>query len=186
MAKYDGQGQAVWAKKLSDSNLDFGKDIAVDGSGNLYVTGGFSGTVYFGNTTLVSDGFGDMFFAKYDADGNFIWARQGGGSSFTIANSVTLDAAGNSYVTGYFRASAVFGSFTLTSTGRDDVFVVKYNADGNVMWAKRAGGDALTGSAVGADVAVAPTGDCYVTGFFMALPLSMLLLCRAIINRICR
>ncbi|WP_158267613.1 SBBP repeat-containing protein [Adhaeribacter arboris] len=166
MAKYDPKGQEVWAIKVSDSNLDFGNDMAVDDLGNIYVTGGFSGTVQFGTTTLISNGYGDMFFAKYDTNGSFIWAKKGGGSSFTIANSIALDGSGNSYVTGYFRANAVFGAFTLTSLGRDDAFLVKYDADGDVLWAKSAGGKAGTGSTEGTDAVVTLAGDCFFTGFF--------------------
>ncbi|QMU27512.1 T9SS type B sorting domain-containing protein [Adhaeribacter radiodurans] len=166
MAKYDLKGQEIWARKISDSNLDFGNDIEVDSLGNLYVSGGFSGTVQFGNTTLISSGYGDMFFAKYDTNGNFIWAKRGGGSSFTVANNIALDGKGNSYVTGYFRASAAFGNFRLTSSGRDDAFLVKYDSNGNVLWAKNAGGNAITGSAVGTNAVVTPAGDCYLTGFF--------------------
>ena len=164
IAKYNAEGQEVWARKLSDSNLDFGKDIAVDAAGIIYVTGGFSGTAHFGNTTLVSNGFGDMFLAKYDTNGNFIWAQKGGGASFTIGNSLALDSTGNCYVTGYFRASAVFGDITLTSMGRDDVFIIKYDTNGNVEWAKSAGG--VGGSATGTDIAVTTNGACYITGTF--------------------
>lgn len=106
MAKYNPRGQAVWAKKVSDSNLDFGKAITVDKEGNIYLTGGFSGTARFGTSTLVSNGFGDMFVAKYNPEGDLIWIQKGGGTVFTIGQSIAVDTDGNSYVTGYFRATS--------------------------------------------------------------------------------
>src|ERR1044071_3870889 len=75
------------------------------------------------------------------APGGWLWANNGAGDDNDVVNSVETDAAGNSYATGYFRsASLSFGSTTLTNAGNEDIFLVKYDPSGNVLWAKQAGG----------------------------------------------
>ena len=76
------------------------------------------------------------------------------------AYAIATDAAGNSYVTGYFQDTATFGSFTLISSGMEDVFVVKYDMNGNELWAKRFGN---TGSEYGYGIGIDGAGNCYVT-----------------------
>jgi mRNA-degrading endonuclease HigB of HigAB toxin-antitoxin module len=163
VAKYDAAGNPLWAKKAGSSNEDRGYGIAVDGSGNAYVTGSFQNTITFGSTILTSGGFGDVFVAKFDAAGNALWARKAGGASGDYANGIALDGSGNSYVTGYFYGSAAFGSTTLTSSGSYDVFIAKYDAAGNVLWAKQTGG---TGDEFSQSIALDGSGKSYITGRF--------------------
>ena len=165
VAKYDASGNVLWEKKAGGTNFDKGRGIAVDGSGNAYVTGEFSGTASFGGTTLSSSGtyIADIFVAKYDASGNVLWAKKAGGSSWDEGRSIAVDGSGNTYVTGYFLGTANFGGTTLTSSGSNDVFVAKYDASGNVLWAKKGGGSSLDG---GSGIAVDGSGNAYVTGEF--------------------
>lgn len=90
-----------WAKKAGGNSEDFGYGISTDANGNAYVTGQFSGTATFGTIQLVSYGEGDIFVAKYDANGNYIWAKKAGGNSGDIGIDISTDANGNSYVTGH-------------------------------------------------------------------------------------
>ncbi len=62
--------QWQWVKKAGGSGTDNGRSISVDGNGNLYVTGQFTGTATFGTTTLTSSGSNDVYVAKLDIDGN--------------------------------------------------------------------------------------------------------------------
>jgi len=154
----------------------------VDGLGNSYVTGGFTGSPTFGGgeaneTTLTSPGgiTEDIFVAKYDPDGNLIWARQTGGPTssagyYVVENGygIAVDGSGNSYVTGNFWGSAIFGAgdaneTTLTSAGDWDIFVAKYDSGGNLIWAKRAG---ASNSDEAYGIAVDDLGNSYVTGRF--------------------
>jgi len=169
VAKYDPNGNVVWAKSSGGSNYDAGYGVAVDASGNSIVTGSFnSPTMTFGPTTLTNAnaGFSDMFLAKYDADGNVLWARGVGGSSYEVGFSVGVDASKNCHVTGYFSSPSVtFGSTTLIKVGGPDIFVVEYDPNGNVVWAKSAGGpnpdQAYT-------IAVDPWGNSSITGGFQS------------------
>ena len=163
IAKYDASGNVLWAKKGGGTSTDRGNGIAVDGIGNSYVTGSFAASATIGTTVLTSSGSADVFIAKYDASGNVLWAKKGGGTGPDIGNGIAVDSSGNSYVTGYFNVDATFGSTLLTSSGGSDVFIAKYDASGNVSWIKKSGG---TGSEVGLDIALDGLGNSYVTGHF--------------------
>ncbi len=170
-----------WAKRIvNDGTFTRSResDIAVDGSGNTYITGIFEGSTTFGpgealETTLTSDGDSDIFIAKYNtADGNLIWARRAGGAQGDEGRSVAVDSSGNVYITGIiFRVSATFGpgevgETTLTSQGKSDIFVAKYTTDGDLIWARNDGGTAFD-EATG--IAVDDLGDIYITGGFSGL-----------------
>ncbi|MCK4694720.1 MAG: SBBP repeat-containing protein, partial [Candidatus Cloacimonetes bacterium] len=163
VAKMDADGIWQWAKQAGGSFEDSGKSIALDSAGNSYVTGHFEGTAIFGSTSLTSSGSTDIFVAKLDVDGNWLYAISAGGSCFDFGCSIALDSAGNSYVTGKFYGTATFGSASLTSCGYYDIFVAKMDADGNWQWATRAGGS--SGDS-GTSIVLDSAGNSYVTGDF--------------------
>ena len=131
--KLDASGNFLWAKSFGGSSTDYGYSITVDASGNVYATGNFQGTVDFdpgaGTNNLTSAGSYDVFVQKLDASGNFLWAKSFGGSSTDYGYSITVDASGNVYTTGYFKGTADFdpgaGTNNHTSAGSQDVFVHK-------------------------------------------------------------
>ena len=166
VAKMDINGNWLWAKQAGGTDYDDGYSIAVDVNGNSYVTGYFYGSATFGTTTLTSssDYGSDIFVAKLDINGNWLWAKQAGGTSYDYGNRIAVDAYGNSYVTGYFKSSSCsFGTITLNSSGYEDIFVAKMDSNGNWMWAKQAGGTSEDG---GTSIAVDANGNSYVTGSF--------------------
>jgi len=166
VAKLDSDGNWIWAQKAGGTDSDFGYDIAIDSSGNSYVTGYFAGTASFGDTNLTSGGGNDIFIAKLDSNGNWPWAQRAGGSYWDMGYSIAIDSSGNSYVTGNFGETASFGTTTLTSIGADDIFVAKLDSNGNWLWAKQAGGTSSV--AYGYSIATDSSGNSYVTGFFYA------------------
>jgi hypothetical protein len=167
LAKYDDNGNVLWAKSAGRAGYDVANSVAVDASGNVYLAGGFtSDTIIFGTTSLVNYNPGnyDIFIAKYNTSGDVIWAKSAGAIEDEKANSVAVDANGNAYVTGFFDSPSIaFGTITLTNAGNDDIFLAKFDANGNVLWAKRAGGtyqdDAIS-------VAVDVSGNAYIAGYF--------------------
>ena len=163
VAKYDPQGNVVWAQRAGGSSGDGGVAIAADGSGNALVTGNFNGTADFGEATLASAGDSDVFVAKYDAGGNAVWAQRAGGSDVDVGVAITVDRSGNALVAGRLRGTAEFGDTTLTSAGSTDAFVANVDTEGNVAWAQRAGG---ASSDVGEAIAVDGSGNALVTGAF--------------------
>jgi hypothetical protein len=171
VTKYDASGNFIWAKNMGGATSDFGRAMAVDAAGNVYITGFFDGTSDFdpnaGTANLTSTGLYDIFISKLDATGNFVWAKNIGSTTFDVGNSIVLDASGNVYTTGYFGGTADFdpgaGTANLTSTGANDIFISKLDASGNFVWAKNMGG---TSNDIGFSIAVDPTGDIYSTGTF--------------------
>jgi hypothetical protein len=146
----------------------------VDVSGNPYVAGSFaSTTITFSSNTFTNTGTAgtsDLFLVKYDANGNVVWAKSEGGTDYDAAWSVTVDTSGKSYVAGYFKSPTItFGSNTLTNTGMKDIFLSKYDADGNVLWAKSAGG---AGDDEALSVCVNGSGNPYVAGWFKSSTLT--------------
>ncbi|WP_192823092.1 SBBP repeat-containing protein [Rufibacter sp. LB8] len=165
VVKYDAAGTVLWARKAGGTDSEYGEGIAVDGSGNVYVTGEYYGAATFGSTTLPigNAGEADMFVVKYDAAGNVLWARKAGGGKDTYGNGITLDGTGNAYVTGNFEEEATFGTTRITSGGRQDLFLAKYNASGTVQWVQNAGGGNFN---YGRSIAVDGNRNSYVTGYF--------------------
>ena len=140
-----------------------GDGIAVDGAGNAYVTGYFKNTAHFGSHTLTSSGGYDIFAAKLNPSGNWLWAVKAGGTSVDQGYGIAVDGAGNAYVTGRFEGTATFGSHTLTSTGSYDIFAARLNPSGTWQWAVKAGG---TDSDIGYGIAVDEAANAYVIGIF--------------------
>jgi hypothetical protein len=167
LVKYAPNGNVLWAKTAGGTGDDEGYSVATDANGNCFVTGLFdSPSITFGSYTLTNAGNWDMFLVKYDVYGNVLWAKSAGGTGDDEGYSVATDANGNCFVTGMFYSPSItFGSYTLTNAGGNigDIFLVKYDASGNVIWAKSAGG---TGDDEGYSVATDASGNCFVTGMF--------------------
>ena len=163
LARYDTNGNVVWATSAGGAGSDSGAAVVVDSTGFLCVAGTFNGEATFGRTNITSAGQNDAYLAKYSQDGCIIWVRRLGGSYNDSARSVTADAAGNCYVVGSFQGTANFGPFELTANGGTDSFVAKLDRNGNVLWAKRAGGVSAESAEA---MAVDSRGDSVVAGSF--------------------
>jgi hypothetical protein len=165
LVKYDAVGNVVWAKSAGGSGDAKAISLAVDHSGNVYLAGEFVGSYFIFGTDTLWGGTGS-FVAKYDTGGNVLWARGGleGWSCCMDMASIAVDSSGNSYLTGGFSSPTLtFGSYILTNAGSSDLFLVKYDADGNVLWAKSVGGSK---NEQGSSVMIDNTGAPCVTGYF--------------------
>ncbi len=157
----------LWASRAGGTLDDYGYSIAVDNTGNTYVSGHFQNTADFGGTTLTTAGNYDIFVAKMDPSGNWLWAKRAGSNLGDYSYSITADDAGNCYLTGGFQGTASFGQFSLVSGGIYDAFVAKLDTNGNWLWATRAGGSGSDD--VVWNIAVDANQNCYVAGTFMAV-----------------
>lgn len=156
----------LWAKKIGGIYREVIKSVATDSIGNVYVGGYFdSPSLTIGTTTINNSGGDDVFFVKYDELGNIIWSRGTGGSGYDEIYSVATDNLGNLYLTGTFSSpSIVFGSVTLARSGGSDMFLVKYNTNGSVIWGKREGASNCV--VVGNGVTTDKLGNVFVTGSY--------------------
>jgi hypothetical protein len=168
--KIDANGNYLWAKQMGATVFDEGLSIAIDASGNVYTTGYFEGTADFdpgsGTANLTSFGSADIFVQKLDANGNFLWAKQMGGTSSDIGFSIDLDTSGNVYTTGYFQGTADFNPgaevANFTSGGSANIFIQKLDTHGNYLWARQ-----MVGSSgdTGKSIALDASGNLYITGW---------------------
>jgi len=170
LVKFDSNANVLWAKSIYGTKNENVTGIALDGSGNICITGYFNSlSITFNNTTLynTTTNGNNIFIAKYNTNGNVIWAKSAGGiySDTDIqSRGIATDSDGNMYITGHFyNWTITFDNITLTSSGWEDIFIVKYNADGNVAWAKNPHGEGREyGFAIATDVA----NNIYITGSF--------------------
>lgn len=170
ISKLDPAGNFLWAKKVGASNTESARALVLDAAGNIYYTGSFTGTVDFdpGATTfnLSSPGTNkqDVFVSKLDGSGNFIWAKNMGGTADDIGYAIAIDANNNVYTTGSFSATADFDPgvavVSFTAAASTDMFISKLDPTGNYIWAKQ-----FT-CALGKGIAVDNNFNVYTTSAF--------------------
>ena len=163
ITKYDPSGSFTWAKHAGGNMKDEGFGIVADESGNLYISGTFKGTATIGDTMVTSQGDSDGFIAKYNTDGDFIWAEQFGGSGEDVAGRVAVDPSGNVLVTGYFSGMSTFDGTSVTSAGNTDAFIAKYDNSGSLLWVRKGGG---TNEDSGFGITSDASGNVIVNGWF--------------------
>lgn len=164
LVKTNDQGVVQWAVSAGGSGSDKGLSVAVDDSGNPYITGFYNGTATFNTTSLISAGLQDVFVAKYSTAGVLSWAISAGGVNADIGNGIAVDGSGNAAIAGEFKGSATFGTTTLSSqSGSTDVFVMHVSSTGTVNWVQQGAG---ANTDRGIDVAFDVGGNVYATGSF--------------------
>jgi formylglycine-generating enzyme required for sulfatase activity len=173
VAKFDNKGGAVWATAGGGGNDDYGTAIDVDNAGNVYLAGTISRewptkvAPVFGTTTLSVGGEVDLFVAKLDNSGRFIWVRSAGSTETRAkdgAQGIAVGSGGNVYITGQVGLPATFGTITLTPSDKmdvDKVFVAKLTPGGKFDWVtgSREGSESVSLALDGAD-------NSYITGYF--------------------
>jgi len=150
IARYNPNGTLSWAKCAGGSDWDYGHGITTLSDNSIVVTGWFDGTATFGQgepneTVLNSNGEQDIFIARYNPYGTLAWAKCAGGTDYDLGYGITMLSDNSTVVTGIFWGSATFGpgeinETVLTSDGQFDIFIARYNPNGTLAWAKRAGG----------------------------------------------
>lgn len=169
VAQYSPTGTLNWIKTSGGLSGDYATGVATDGANSVYIAGeieGWGETIWFEGTsdTLRVEGSNDIFLAKYDLSGNFIWAKRAGGFDYEKALGIAYDPTGNVYISGLFRDYATFGgNTTIYSNGNNDMFVAKYDTDGNFLWVQNAGS---TGRDEAKGVICDAAGNVYVCGMY--------------------
>ena len=156
----------LWAKSIGgiNNNSAVVRRVHNDKIGDVYITGQFTSTVDFGGTTLTSAGNNDTFMAKYAPDGTLIWAKRIGSTQYDMGWGIATDDNDNVYFSSEFKGTATYAGGTLTSSGNNDIAILKYNSTGTLIWARKIGG---SGEERNTNLAVNPSGtNYYITGGF--------------------
>ncbi|MBI4645285.1 MAG: SBBP repeat-containing protein [Bacteroidia bacterium] len=160
------QVEYEWVKSFGGFAWDMGYAITTDNTRNIYLTGYIaSDTAYFDNDTLFSNGSCDIYLAKFDSLGGLLWIRQAGGDWWDEGKTIALDDENNIYIAGKFVDTVMFENDTIISFSTDgyDVFLAKYDNDGNLLWTETGGGKlGDIPKAVGTD----QSNNIYLAGWF--------------------
>jgi len=149
-------GSVAWSVALGGTSTNSAEALAVADDGSTIVVGSFSGEIAIGNGTLVTAGADDIFITKIAADGHRLWAKRLGSTDIDAADAVTVDKAGNIYITGVFRSKVMFGEQEITATGDSDIFLTKLSPAGEYLWTKSFGS---IGQDFGRDLAIDSAGN---------------------------
>lgn len=159
VAEYDTSGAVQW---VSVNGADNSAAISVDSQGNQVISGQTLGTEDFGSYIINSPN-QEPYIAKYDPNGDVLWVKHGVTSNFGYGGGVAIGANDEVYATGSYSGTVTFDGVLLTSLGGTSIFVVKYDADGNQLWALSGGGQ-NTDQAYG--LSVNQEGEAFVSGRF--------------------
>jgi len=158
-----------WAKSSGGLNNDAGRVICTDASGNVIVAGGYSASsINIGTLTLTNAGGGDIYLAKYDPNGNVLWAQNIGGSGLDIVGGVCTATNGNIYISGSYDSPtltvSLYNLSQSSSIGNNDMFIACYSPNGSVQWAVKYGstGNEKAGGVVYSDA----LSSLFLTGHF--------------------
>ncbi|MBC7383052.1 MAG: T9SS type A sorting domain-containing protein [Bacteroidia bacterium] len=175
VSKLDNNGNFIWAKNMGGSDFVEGRSLSIDPSNNVLLTGRFKGTIDFDPgtntypiTSFNGNGHPDLFMAKLDASGNFLWAHGYGIFGWHESMFITNDASGNTYMTGTYAGSVDFdagaGSSILSSPSHNNTYFLKLDIGGNFMWVKELGDS--THHSYGYSMVLDNAGNIYSTGSF--------------------
>lgn len=139
LAKYDPLGNLQWIQTAGGLSDDKGLGVAASGD-NVYLTGYFSGICYFGDTPLLTKDLQNLFLAKYNTQGELQWLKRAESDGILRPQAITADSKGNAYVTGNFRKHVAFGNLSVSREMNQNVFLVKYDPQGNPKWLRQASG----------------------------------------------
>ena len=171
LTKYDRDGNYLWSRVFGSMGNDIGKSVVTDPTGNIFITGTYSGLTDFNNDGGVdfksAVGSTDVFITKYLPNGGYGWTITIGGTGADEVSRIAIDASNNLIIVGRYSGTSNFhgsgGTSNKTSAGGVDAYVASYSATGSLNWVHSIGG-AFTDSAEG--VATDASGNVYLTGYF--------------------
>ncbi len=165
LARVGPGGGVRWLTGVDGTSYVDGNAVALDAKGNPHITGSFDKEAYFGGKKQLSQGYRDIYVARFSADGKAGWVAIAGGTSNDFGNGLALDAQGRAVMVGsFYSGSLKVGNTSLSNRGKTDVVVAWLSAAGKWLYAYPAGGD---GADSGLRAAVSPDGSQFLAaGFF--------------------
>lgn len=163
VAKLNSSGVIQWVYAAGGTGRDRGRKIALDSSGNIYVTGYYWSTVDFGGGNVTSNGNWDAFLLKLDSSGTFQWVKSYGSNYNDLGRDVAIDSNDNIYMLGNYRYTVDFGGGDEINNNNSDIFLVKFNSSGVFQWVYTAGASEADDSRA---LALDSNDNLYITGSF--------------------
>lgn len=163
IAKLDANGNLLWFNQYGTNQIEGVRAMTMGSNGNLHITGYFSGLTSLGGVTLESAGDLDAFVAQLDDAGTVLWAQQAENFDLSVGTDITTDSLNNVYICGSFIGATSLDGNPLMPRGGTDMFIAKYDANGNFQWAQSAGS---TGSDLAQGIAADNQGNVCLTGSF--------------------
>jgi hypothetical protein len=166
VAKFDSSGNHLWSSRYGNANAgDYhrAQGVAVDGAGNIVITGDYEGDIDFGGGVLAGAGEYDVFVAKLAPSGAHMWSQGFGDEDEDYVKGIAVDDSANVVVTGHFYGDIEFGGGPISSGGSNDIFLAKLDPDGVHLWSRGFGGSAYE---FARGVAAGGAGSIVVAGFF--------------------
>lgn len=166
VTKLNSAGVTDWVRTFGSSGYQYLRDIATDSDGNIVLAGAFTGAVGFGGSELTAEHDLDIFFAKLTPSGSHLWSHRYGGQLDQEANVVAVGQNDDIALTGMFTLAVRFGEEDADEhlcNGWYDVFVAKFDADGELRWSQPYGG---LEADVGNSVAMDQDGNVALVGQF--------------------
>ena len=167
LVKIDTGMNFIWSRGTGSTQYDRGMGVSVYNENEVYLVGNYQETMWYEDTTYSilsqSPGEDDIFIAVWDSSGSFLWAKGLGGPGMDKMEEMIMDDQGNMYFTGTFTEKMTLGPITLTSAGNHDMFLMKTDRFGNVIWATSGGGPEFD---AGVGLALSPNGKVVVTGYY--------------------
>ncbi|MFT6167665.1 MAG: hypothetical protein ACJAV5_002125 [Vicingaceae bacterium] len=171
VAKYDNWGNFIWAKGIGGSGADYSSSIVLDQDSNIFIAGGFEGTVDFDPGPVIQQVSGntvqDAFVLELDNTGNFKAVYHFGSAGMDFCTDLEIDHQGNLLISGSFESQVDFNPTnsidTLTSSGLADAFILKLDSNLSFIWVKKIGG---TGVDAILDLEIDDSGKIYLVGAF--------------------
>ncbi|MBI3134430.1 MAG: T9SS type A sorting domain-containing protein [Bacteroidetes bacterium] len=175
LAKYDSLGDYIWAFQIGDIESEEAAALVVDNNGDVIISGRFDGVVDFdpsvGTFELNSNTGQDPFIAKYDPNGNFMWALNYGNNSDAGISDIEINSLNEIIAIGNFGGGALdfdpsSASYVMNSTGGPDTYCINFSENGNFNWGIQLGGTGTTATCYGYAICMDPTDNIVITGRF--------------------
>ena len=169
VAKYDPDGDLIWARSDGGTSWSNANSVTCDSESNIYITGRYYSSGSYGGQWISSNGTYDIILVKYDQDGQLVWLRNMGGSSFDQGISVTCDRFDNVLVAGMVLGGGTFGDTSVMTSTSHASIVTQFDKDGNFDWVVSYGGpdnSIYSDKNSAKSIAVGIKNRIYVAGMF--------------------
>ncbi|MEY3237759.1 MAG: hypothetical protein RI883_1860 [Bacteroidota bacterium] len=158
VAKFDASGNIIWVRTAEGEDEVHGYGIASDESGNVFVVGEFEGTVSLQGNIMTSAGLYDILIAKFDTDGNLVWAHKAGGPESDEGYDVEIDANQDIIVLSDASIDVTYRGSNIDVSGFDEPLLMKIaNTTGELIWSKRLYSTPTSGLVNGVDLTIEDT-----------------------------